>query len=181
MIFHITKQNLMQTLTKISKAPKRGKLVTTAHVNELVSNYKKERWIQNSQKLGKVDSLSTWYGLDELQSFLQLARHHQADGVKMYYGVYGSDLEETPELQGRQTVVLVATKQKNVAGKMVNKEVYTHNNGKPEILAFNFGAICPPTCGTNEPPDGDNGFGYGFDMSSIGVSIIEKNGEIIIL
>lgn len=170
----------MQTLETISKTPKRGKLVNTKHVNELVSNYKKERWIQNSQKLGKVDSLSTWYGLNELQSFLELARQHQADGIKMYYGVYGHDLEETPELQGRQTVVLVATKQKNVAGKMVNKEVYIHNNGQPEILAFNFGGVCPPVCGS-EFPDGDNGFGYGFDMSSIGISIIEKNGEIIVL
>jgi hypothetical protein len=179
MIFYIIKTKLMQTLMTVSKAPKRGKLVNTQHVNELVGNYKKERWVQNSQKLGKVDSLSTWYGLNELQSFLELARQHQADGIKMYYGVYGNDLEETPELEGRQTVVLVATKQKNVAGRMVNKEVYIHNEGKPEILAFNFGSPCPPVCGSTDPDD--NGLGYGFDMSAIGVSIIEQNGEIIIL
>lgn len=171
----------MQTLTTISEAPKRGKLVNTQHVNELVGNYKKERWIQNSQKLGKVDSLSTWYGLDELQSFLQLARQHQADGIKMYYGVYGNDFEGDPELRGRQTVVLVATKQKTVGGNIVNKEIYLHKDGKPEILAFNFGGICPPYCGSTQPPDSDNGFGIGFDMSGIGLSVIEKNGEIIIL
>jgi hypothetical protein len=170
----------MQTLTTISKAPKKGKLVNTQHVNELVGNYKKERWIQNSQKLGKMDSLSTWYGLDEMQSFLQLAKQHRADGIKMYYGVYGKDFAGDPELRGRQTIVLVATRQKNVAGNIVNKEIYVNKQGQSEILAFNFGTPCPPYCGSSEPP-GDSDYGFGIDMSGIGLSVIENNGEIIIV
>ena len=167
----------MKTIVQPSKLSKRGKLVNTQHVDQLVSHYKKERWVQNSRSIGKVDSLSTWYGMDELQSFLDLAKENQADGIKMYYGVYPADYAE-PELCGRQTVVLVATKQKETSNGIVNKEIYRSRNGKPEILAFNFGTICPPFCSTGLPPDGDGAFG--FDMSSVGISIIEKDGKIII-
>ncbi|MES2331266.1 MAG: hypothetical protein V4539_16805 [Bacteroidota bacterium] len=166
----------MTSTVKTTPTTKRGKLVGTKHVNHLVSNYKKERWIQNSQNLGKMDSLSTWYGLDELQSFMQLAKQHQADGIKMYYGVYGEDFEGEPELQGRQTIVLVATKQKKTGAGIVNKEIYVHKESGSEILAFNYGTLCPPFCA----PPGEEGYGLGFDMSGIGLSIIEKNGHIII-
>src|SRR5882757_7166763 len=109
----------MKTITQPSKASKRGRLVGTQHVDQLVSHYKKERWVQNSKSIGKVDSLSTWYGMDELQSFLDVAKENQADGIKMYYGVYPADFAEDPELRGRQTVVLVATKQKDTPNGIV--------------------------------------------------------------
>ncbi len=162
----------MQTLT-VSTTQKKGKLVGTKHVDELVRNYKKERWIQNSQRMGKVDSLSTWYGLTELSSFLELAKQNKADGIKMHYGVYPSDFPEVPELAGRQTVVLIATKQRSIGNAVVNKEIYVTRDGRSEILAFNFGSICPPFCGGG---DGE----LTFDMSRIGISIIDEGGSIII-
>ena len=167
----------MTTLNTIAPSTKRGKLVSTAHVNELVANYKKERWLENSRKIGKNDSMSTWFGLDELQSFLETAREHHADGIKMYYGVYPSVFPENPQLEGRQTIVLVATKEKQTSAGVVNKEIYRNRDGKTEILAFNFGNICPPFCtdptGPHYPP-------YEMDHSPIGLSITEENGKIII-
>ncbi len=170
--------NNTNILCKPSLLQKKGKLVGTRHVDQLISNYKKERWNRNSEKLGKPDSLSTWYGLDELQSFMDLARKNQADGIKMYYGVYPSDFSENPELQGRQTVVLVATKQKNTVNGSINKEIYITRDGRPEILAFNFGTLCPPYCNNEIPPYND-GF-FGMDMSKIGITLVQKGDKIIV-
>jgi hypothetical protein len=51
------------TTKKRTQVEHKGQLVNTAHVNSLISTYKNERWIQNSERIGKNDSLSTWYGL----------------------------------------------------------------------------------------------------------------------
>jgi hypothetical protein len=165
----------MTTTKPIVQPTRKGKLVSTQHVNELVSNYKKERWLDNSKKIKKVDSLSTWFGLNELQDFLNIAREHNADGIKMYYGVYPEDYN-IHDFRGRQTVVLVATKTKQTDNGTVNKNIYFRVGDRSEILAFNAGGICPPWCGTGLPPDGDGVFGI--DMEKIGLSII-NNGENI--
>ncbi|SJZ88400.1 hypothetical protein [Sediminibacterium ginsengisoli] len=149
-----------------------GKKVNTKHVDELIRNYKKERWIHNSNKLGKEDALSTWYGLEELEAFIAEAREHGADGIKMYYGVYAADFAGDPVFQGRQTVVLVATKQKtSAAGIPANKDIYIQGETGSEILAFNYGSLCPPYCGTI----GDDG-----EMGSIGISLIDNKENMIV-
>lgn len=171
----------MQTQTTINPA-KNGKLAGSKHVDTLVSTYKKERWVQNSEKLGKPDSLSTWYGLDELSDFLALAREHQADGVKMYFGVYPDDYPHEPMFAGRQTVVLVATRKKETLQGIVNKNIYVNRSGVSEILAFNYGPVCPPYC--SEPTNPMNPLGpseggwYGVEMEKAGLTIIDHNGEI---
>lgn len=161
------------------KLQKKGHLADTQHVAGLISNYKKERWSQNSARLGKADSLSTWYGLDELLSFLQLARENQADGIKMYYGVYPDNYEKVPEFQGRQTVVLVATKQKATQRGILNKEIYINKEGRAEILAFNYGTLCPPFC-SGYSQISEDGL-PGMDMSKIGISIIQQKDQIIVI
>ena len=170
--------NSTTTLTAPSMEGKKGKLVDTKHVDQLISSYKKERWARNSEKLGKPDALSTWYGLKELESFLSLAKENQADGIKMYYGVYPGDFAGDPELQGRQTVVLVATKQKLTDHGAVNKDIYISKDGQSEILAFNYGGLCPPYC-NNEIPPYDEGF-FGMELSRIGITLIEKGDKVIV-
>ncbi|MCW3116294.1 MAG: hypothetical protein JWM28_376 [Chitinophagaceae bacterium] len=160
-------------MTTTIKQKSKGKLAGTKHVDQLIRNYKKDRWIQNSQRLGKEDSLSTWFGLDELGEFLQLAKQHKADGIKIYYGVYGNEYTGDPELRGRQTVVLVATKQNTAAGGLTNKDIYIQRDNRSEILAFNFGHICPPYCTTEE--NGENDFGR------LGVSILQTNHTLVVI
>jgi hypothetical protein len=153
-----------------------GQLVNKAHVDELVNNYKKQRWIHNSNRLGKQDSLSAWFNLEALSGFLQMARDEHADGIKMYFGVYPENFEKTPEFSGRQTIVLVATKEKtNEEGRTINKEIYIQKDNKPEILAFNMSSICPPNCSPGLP------FPWEIDISNIGVSIIENNGRVVVI
>lgn len=163
-----------------------GKRVGTKHVDQLISTYKKERWMANSRAIGKADALSTWYGLDQMSAFLELAREHKADGIKIYYGVYPETMDVPEELHGRQTVVLVATKT-TITGYdiTINKDIYVDSNGRPEILGFNFGNTCPPWCGTGEPPPGSDSpyelDGISISMEKIGLTIIEDKDKVIII
>jgi len=149
-------------LTIQKKSVKVGKYVNTEHVDSVIKNYKKERWVHNSERLGKEDSLSAWYSVDELEEFLANAKEHGADGVRLYFGAYDKDYAVQPLYAGRQTIVLVATKQKETENGNVNKDIYINTENQASILAYNFATICPPFC------DVDNG---------IGVSIIDKGKE----
>lgn len=157
--------------------PKKGSLVSTEHVNTLVKNYKIQRWKNNSAKIGKPDSLSTWFGIDELQSFLQEARLNKADGIKMFFGVYPADYPDEL-IAGRQTIVLVATRKNENHPGARNKALVISRDDKKQLLAFNKGEMCPPYCG-GIPPDYDNDLSM--ELDPIGLSIIEENGNLEII
>jgi hypothetical protein len=165
-------------MTTTFRPKNKGKIVDTHHVDQLISTYKKERWLSNTEKLGKPDSLSTWYGIKELSQFLQLAKQCNANGIKMYYGVYPDDFSGAEELKGRQTVVLVATKEKTTPTGTTNKDIYVSRNGKSEILAFNLGEICPPFCTTGLPDDPWN---ISIEMEKIGITIVDTQDKILII
>jgi hypothetical protein len=163
-------------LTKTVK--KSGQFVNSKHVDSLISNYKKERWIQNSRHIGKEDSLSVWYSIEELQEFIETARQNGADGIKMYFGVYKADTAKEERFEERQTIVLVASKTKELEnGATVDKSIYTVTAGKPEILAFNVGRVCPPACAGG----GTGGTDTGFDWDNPGILIDRKDEGMIII
>jgi hypothetical protein len=140
------------------KSVKVGKLVNTAHVNELISNYKKERWAHNTAHIGKADSMSVWWSIEELEDFIAKAKDHGADGLRMFFGAYGKETAPNDLYAERQTIVMVATKDKKTeTGKTARKEVYYNTEEGPSVLAYNLGGICPPWCGTgtgDTDPDG---------------------------
>ena len=82
-------------LTIEKKSVKAGKLVNTKHVDTVIKNYKQERWVHNSKRLGKEDSLSVWYSLEELEEFMELIKTHGGDGVRLYFGAYDKEYDET--------------------------------------------------------------------------------------
>jgi len=65
-----------------------GQFVNGKHVDNLLSNYKRERWIHNTKRLGKEDSLSVTFGINEMSEFMEVARENGADGIRVYFGVY---------------------------------------------------------------------------------------------
>lgn len=139
----------MSTIGTIEKKTVQvGKYVGTEHVDTLIRNYKKERWIQNSERLGKNDSLGVWLTIDELEEFVQTARLHGADGVRLYFGVYG-ETGARPGMEGKQTVAFVATRSEEVADKVVNKNLYVERGGVKGLLAYNMFPPfpIPPTTG----------------------------------
>ena len=144
---------------------KAGKFVDTKHTDSVIKNYKQERWVHNSKRLGKEDSLSIWYSLEELEEFIRVSKRHGADGLRVYFGAYDKDYEEQPLYAGRQTVVFVATKQKEMPGGITDKDIYINTEKGSSILAYNVGRPCPPLCPIIEDPGG------------IGITIIDKGDE----
>ena len=157
-------------LTVKTKNRKAGKLVNTAHVDNIIRNYKQERWVNNSKHIGKEDSLSVWYSIEELEEFLAKAKSHGADGVKLYFGAYDKDFQVDPLYAGRQTVVFVATQAKETITGIVDKDLYVSKGTQNEIVAFNMGRLCPPYCRPNGGAlDGDDG--------GLGITIVDKGED----
>ncbi len=156
-------------ITTTKKSLKVGKYVGTAHVDTVIGNYKKERWVHNSERIGKEDSLSAWYSVEELEEFIAKIKDHGADGIKLYFAAYSADYAEKPEYANRQTVVLVATKHNETPAGAANRDIYIHTEEGSQILAYNAGSLCPPNCGTHwPPPTGEEGVG------GIGITIVDR-------
>lgn len=154
------------------KSLKVGKLVNSAHVDSVIRNYKQERWIHNTKRLGKEDSLSVWYSLEELQEFFNMAQESGADGVRLYFGAYDADYADQPLFAGRQTIVLVATRNKETETGSVDKEVYVQTEAGTSVLAYNAGRICPPICSTvGDGLDGDG---------ELGITIVDRGDSMIV-
>ena len=156
------------------KSLKVGKFVDTAHVDTVIRTYKQERWVHNTERIGKEDSLSTWYSIEELEEFIAAAKENGADGIKVYFSAYPKDFKKIPEYAGRQSVVLVATKQKETENGIKNKDLYVTTEQGTSILAYNYGSVCPPFCGGKGTGiDGDDGIGITIvDRKDKGLSVI---------
>lgn len=155
----------MITISK--KSVHAGKYVDTKHVDTIIRNYKQERWLQNSQRLGKEDSLSVWFSVEEVEGFLEKIKSHGGDGIKFYFGAYSNDFAERPEYAGRQTIVMVGTKSKENGA--VDKDIYVDNGGVNSILAYNVGRVCPPLC---KP---------GLDDGELGITIVDKGNDGLVI
>ncbi len=143
-------------MLKSQKTEKVGSYLETPEVDSLLLNYKKTRWIFNSKRIGKADSLSSWYTVNELLEFLEKAKKNGADGIRLYFGAYPKDFKKNPEYAERQTIVLAATKSiLGENGSGIDKNIYINSANGAQILAYNAGRLCPPMCygGIGEPVD----------------------------
>jgi hypothetical protein len=165
-------------LTIEKKSLKVGKYVDSRHVDTVIRNYKQERWVQNSNKIGKEDSLSVWYSAEELEDYLQKIREYGADGVRFYFAAYPGDYAEHPEYASRQTIVLVATKSRETTTGIVNKDLYIGTEHGSKLLAYNTGTLCPPYCpngGRTRTPDDDSEWG------GIGTTLVDYGDKGMIV
>jgi hypothetical protein len=123
-----------------------GRYVTTEHVDALIRNYKTDRWMQNSERIGKEDTLGVWLSIEELEEFIQTAKMNGADGIRACFGVYGGNARSfRPGMEGRQTIAMVATSGEPEQAR----EIYIEKDGQTSILAYNqnfpFGNPTSPT------------------------------------
>lgn len=152
-------------ITQQKKSVNGAHYVNTKHVDAVLREYKHTRWIQNSERLGKPDSLSVWFSLEAMEHFLATTKSNGGDGVKLYFSVYPENFAPCPEYVGRQTITMVATKSKKTElGTTANKDLYITRNGNSTILGANFGTLCPPKCN----PSTEGG------MGDLGITIIDK-------
>jgi hypothetical protein len=160
--FSTPKITTMTTVIKSLKAV--GKYVNTAHVDDVIRNYKKERWAPASERLGKPDSLSCWYTVAELEDFLATVKSHGGNGIRIYFGAYAHDFAAKPEYAGRQTIVLVGTKRTETTRTSADKDIYIYDGTKTNILAYNVSRMCPPICNADE-------------WGGLGIAIIEQKDK----
>lgn len=135
----------MNTIEK--KSVNAGKSVTKQEVNALVRSYKQERWADNSERLGKADSLSVWFSIEDMENFLDTVKANGGNGVRFHFGVFTTETATQPEFEGRQTVVMIGNRSTDGTYE-TSKELFTNKSGQPEIVALGGGIICPPFCGT---------------------------------
>jgi hypothetical protein len=148
-------------MTTIEKKSLRvGKYVDTNHVNTLVSNYKKTRWAQNSDLIGKEDSLSVWYSIEEMEEFIQRAKACGADGIRMHFGAYPANFAKKPDVSEMQTIVMVANTTTETTFGKVEKNIYVNGANGKEILAYNYGGVLPT--------------GDGVAADGVGITIVER-------
>jgi hypothetical protein len=158
-------------LTIEKKSLKVGKYVDTNHVNSVITNYKQTRWVHNSERIGKPDSLSVWFSIEEVEEFLNEAKLHGANGVRFYFAAYPHDYSD-PIGADRQTIVMVASKKKETAEGQVSKDVYINTDKGSTILAYNQGQYCPPfNCPKGGGPNPEIGVTI-IDQGEKGMSVI---------
>jgi len=160
-------QNSQAMTTIQKKSLSVGKYVDTNHVNAVIRNYKQERWAQSTSRLGKEDSRSVWFSIEELEGFIEKVKGHGGDGIRFYFSVLPHDYTEVPEYAGRQNLVLVASKTKETATGTKNKDLYINTKEGAQMLAYGDGAACPPFFCTGDTD------GWG----DIGITIIDRGDE----
>jgi hypothetical protein len=157
---------VMQHAVKV--ATRVGKFVDTKHVDNVIRNYKQERWVHNTERIGKEDSLSAWWSIEEMEDFIAQAKIYGADGLKFYFGAYDKEYKEMPEYAGRQTLVMVGTKETTTGKGIKNKDIYIQSENGTNILAYNRTRICPPNCGPGNE---------GLDDDTLGVTIVDRGDK----
>jgi hypothetical protein len=130
-------------ITTEKKSLQTGKYVDTQYVDTMIRTYKKERWIHNSEHIGKEDSLTAWVNLEELEEFVANIKTRGGNGIRICFGAHPEEFENN-DLAGRQTVVMVATRGTD---SQANKDMYVSTDGKANILAYGWFPVCPPLCG----------------------------------
>ncbi len=153
-------------ITQQKKSVKTAPRASTGEVADLIREYKKTRWSPNSERIGKPDSLSAWYSIEEIENFLALVKSKGGDGIRFYYGAFPEDFAAKPEYAGRQTLATVGTRSKLTnTGEVANKDIYYPQNGRLKILSGStIPGLCPPRC----PPPSEGG------MGDLGITIIDK-------
>ena len=153
--------------TQVKNYVKAKKSDSTNDAENFIREYKQKRWVQNSERMGKPDSLSGWYSIEELENFIDQAKSHGGNGVRFFYGAFPENYTAQPEYAGRQTFVMVATKSRVIEdGCVTDKNIYTTINGRVEILSGGIPRPCPPAC---PPPDGG--------MGDFGITIVDRGSK----
>jgi len=140
--------------------PLPGIFIDKEEVNKRVTNYLKEKHPAQSAAIGREDSKSAWYSLDQFEELMREMYYLNADGLRIYFGAYDKEDKNYP---GMLTVVLVPTYMNENTGKhtdiVVDDEVNfsDRSEAKPEPSAmrgirknFDTLGLCPPTCAAHD-------------------------------
>jgi hypothetical protein len=161
-------------ITQNETSTNQKKDASTEQLSQLIREYKQSRWVANSEKIGKPDSLSASFTIEDLERFIEEAKANGGDNIKFYFAAYPEHYADVPEYAGRQTIVPVATRNCiNASGTLAVKDIYVPKDG--QLKVFTAGSVpylCPPFC---KPPS-EGGMG---DLGITLVDLGDKGMEII--
>lgn len=134
------------TSTIEKKSVSAGQFASKQEVDTFIRAYKQERWIHNSEHLGKEDSLSTWFTVEELEQFIDTVKLHGGNGVRFHFGIFPEGYGNNPEFAGRQTIVMIGTRSKDATFHN-SKELRVSDGKELRPVALAGGFPCPAFCG----------------------------------
>jgi len=159
----------MYTIEK--KSVNAGKFASKQEVDNFIRTYKQERWADNSERMGKADSLSVWFTVDEVEAFLETVKANGGNGVRFHFGVFTEENATHPEFVGRQTLVMVGNRSSDGSAD-TSKQLFSYQNGQAEIVAYGPGLICPPQCGSGVGGKANTGVVTLIDRGENGMSVM---------
>ena len=133
----------MNTIAK--KSVNAGKFLSNDQVSTMLSTYKQNRWVDNSEKIGKEDSLTASVSIEELEMLIERIKLHGGDGVRFHFAAYPDEYTPQPESSSHQTIIMIGTRQTTDGA---NKEIYMSEGKDARILAYGDMPFCPPYCGS---------------------------------
>jgi hypothetical protein len=133
----------MNTIAK--KSVNAGKFLANDQVSTMLSTYKQNRWVDNSEKIGKEDSLTVSVSIEELEMVIERIKLHGGDGVRFHFAAYPDNYTPQPESSNHQTIIMIGTRK---AADGANKEIYMSEGQDARILAYGDMPFCPPYCGS---------------------------------
>lgn len=134
--------------------------IDTALVNERVTNFINNKHPLLSTAIGKPESKSAWYSIDQFEELVRELHYQNADGLRIYFGAYG----ETDLLYPNQlTIIFVPTCLDEISGK--HKDIIIDNDDnfcdrsnasqKSTTTGTRKGldsiGLCPPSCEPQDP------------------------------
>ncbi len=86
--------------------PLPGIFISKNVVNERVNNFQSNKLPLLTNAIGKPDTKSGWYSIEQFEELMREMYYLNADGVRLYFGAYSND---APEYAGQLTIIFVPT------------------------------------------------------------------------
>lgn len=139
-----------------SPKPLPGTFIFKEEVNKRVTNYLNLKHPVLSNALGREDSKSAWYSLDQFEELMREMYYLNADGVRIYFGAYDNN---DPNYPGMLTVIFVPTYLNEDTGKHTDvviddEQDFTQRCDSKTAVSMTRSipknldtlGLCPPSC-----------------------------------
>ncbi len=137
----------------ISAKPLPGIFISKEAVNDRVKNFLLDKHRLLSQAMGKPETKSAWYSLEQFEELVEEMRLLQADGLRIYFGSYAADIVD---VANHLTIIFVPTRLDESSQK--HKDIVLEDEQDfPERLAatdrknLDTAGLCPPGCDEHDP------------------------------
>lgn len=128
--------------------------IPKTEVNKRVKNFMDLKHPLLTSAIGKDETKSAWYSLEQFEQVMREMYYQNADGLRIYFGAYP---ENDPEYGGQLTIIFVPTRRDVYTGK--HKDVIIdddpsfgerpdhENEMNAELFkGLDTFGLCPPTC-----------------------------------